>query len=382
MDTTKFTNQLKDMSAIAKRANSAEVFVKFLDDLTSDQLMILADRLTNYQPKTDSGLDSKKVAVTLLSRYVNDKSKPTFDTRSAGKKVAENSCVLEIHVRQPGFKKKMRSDDFLDRSGNNGHLDPDVLHVSKELIDRRELRDLKALKRNLVSYLASRTVPGGLLTLGNGQYLVPVARIDEIHETIQKFISDRKVLLDEFESRYPSIKEKAKEKLGDFYEEDSYPPFELLRSRYHTEYKFISNTVPEQLARVSQELYKKEAARIEQECAESAQEIRDALREGFKELISHFEDRLGKDDSGKLNVFHASRVEKLKDFLETFADRNLTEDGELANLVSKANDIVSGVDIDSLRDDEAYREGIRNSFSEIKAHSDKLIVKKTRRFDI
>lgn len=363
-----------------KEINQIIADPKSVNDLTAEKKIQLIKDLGTYKG-SEKSLRSRDVAVAIVEKSINDNSKPTFDTASVAEDIAKNTCVLEIHVRQPGFKKKIRSTEFLDRSGNEAHVDPDALHVSQEIIDRRELKDIKKLKRSLVNWLSTKTVPGGLLTLGNGQYLVPVTNIEAIHDKVQEFIVDRQELLDQFEGRYEDIKSSAKQRRGDFYDPADYPPFELLRSRYNTDYKFSSNTVPSEIQKASKALYEVEKARILKECAEAAQEIRDAQRTAMIGYTEHLVERLGLNKAGKPNTFHESSITKFVDFLDNFKSLNLTKDEELESLVEQAKDLISGADVKYIRKDEGFREALKEDFEQLKTLTDKLVVKKARKFN-
>ena len=66
-------------------------------------------------------------------------------------------------------------------------------------------------------------------------------------------------------------------------------------------------------------------------------------------------------------------------FLNTFALQNVTDDAELAGLVSKARQLVDGVDATTLRSDDLVRKSVAEGFAELRAQLDKLIVERGTR---
>lgn len=307
-------------------------------------------------------------------------------SKNTAEQVAENSCVLEIHKHEPGFSKRVDSKALFDaltmssEDPSQPNIDPDWLNVSKTLIDRKELKELRSHTRAFFAWIKWTSLPGGILTLGGGQFLMPLSRVQEVKQRIDKYVSERDGLLDAFEQKYPAVIERAKERLGSQFDATDYPEFSVIRSAYDTSYKFISNKVPEELKKVSDELYNAEKARITAECAGLVPLIQENLRARFVELVEHFKDRLATDDStGKKKRFHGSNIDKLKEFIGTFAQMNLTGDGDLAVLVEQSKALVDGADVDKIRTDDAFREQLASSFNEVKVAADKLVTERKRR---
>jgi hypothetical protein len=378
MNTNGYDNLVKDMNSAAKRIAN---FPEGLDRLTKPQLKDLYNKLSAYAPRMASGLKNKTAAMSAIDAVVEGNGRPQLidDFKGKGRKVAENSCVLELHVRQPGFTKKIDSSTFLDKSGNKGKVDADVLHVSQDLIDKKKIKDLEKHRNELLDYVKAWSVKGGLLTPGNGQFLVPVKAMDAIYEKITKFGAERDALLTEFGKQWNKIKEDAKVKRGAFYSDNDYPPFAEIRSRYTHDWKFISNNMAEELENIRKEYREQERVKIETECAATAIEIQEALREGFHSMIEHFTDRLGIDgETGKPKRFNERRIQDIKDFLETFSDRNLTGDKDLEKLTEKAKNLIEGVDAKQLRKNEDLRGSLKQAFTELTEKAGSLIEVRTR----
>lgn len=299
-------------------------------------------------------------------------------SQSVAEKIARETCILEVHRSEPGFQKKIDSSIVLN--GPNESVDPKRLYVTKALVDTKDIRDLSKHRTKFFDGLKALSLPSGLLTIGNGQYLIAVSMIDQVKTKIDTYLSERSDLLDDFEARYPAIIESAKERLGPLFNPGDYPPFPSIRSSYDTKYRFISNTVPEEIAKVSQEIYEAEQARILHLCAGEVDFIQNALREQFLELVEHFSSRLGADEeTGKAKRFHGSNIEHLKEFVATFKQMNLTGDIVLEELAAKAEALVTNVDPNKVRSDADFRADLAKSFADIKNAADKLVVDRKRK---
>lgn len=294
------------------------------------------------------------------------------------KTIAEKTCVLEVHRSEPGFQKKIESQLLLN--GPNVSVNPKRLYATKSTVTSTQLKDLTRQKNQFFDRLKALSLPSGLLTIGNGQYLILVSMADQVKTMIEEFIEERSALLDDFEARYPSIIESAKESLGPLFDPSDYPPFSQVRNTYSLTYRFLSNSVPEELEKVSKELYESEKARIQTLCSAEAEFIQSALREQFLQLIAHFSSILGVDEnSGKAKRFHGSNIDKVKDFVSSFREMNLTGDLELEKLASKAELLLSGLDPDKVRDDITFRFNLEEGFNEIKEAASKLVTDRQRK---
>lgn len=307
---------------------------------------------------------------------------PVQITQTTSKSWAENlakaTCILEVHRSEPGFHKKIDSSIVLN--GPNEGVDPKRLYVTKALVDNKEIKELGKHRTKFFDNLKAMSLPSGLLTIGNGQYLMPVALVKEIKAMIDTYLSERSALLDDFELRYPSIIESAKERLGPLFYAGDYPPFSVIRNGYSTSYRFVSNTVPEEIAKVSEAIYKAEQARILHLCEGEVDFIQNTLRERFLDLVEHFGSRLSADEgTGKAKRFHGSNIDHLKDFVATFKQMNLTGDVVLEELVTKAEALVTDVDPAKVRSDAEFRSELEKGFNDIKTAADKLVVERKRK---
>lgn len=305
-----------------------------------------------------------------------------FDAMKVGEKVAKESVVLELHIRQPGFRKKLESSSFVASElgqAEGDKTDADFIYVYKDILDKSEIKDLAKHRSAMIDYIKSLAVPARMLA--NGMYLIPLRRVEEIDQRVTVYVEEREKLLDDFRDRYDSAKEAAKLSLGKHYNEGDYPSFDYLRSFYKTEAKYLSFNVPAALEKINTDLHQREMAKVKLEWADTAVEVRNALRASFIQLTTHFGERLGKDaETGKMKTFHESSINNIKDFISTLGDRNLTNDDELENLAKEALALVEGVDVKQVRTDEAFREALAKKFEEFTKKTEGLVIIKEREF--
>lgn len=106
------------------------------------------------------------------------------------------------------------------------------------------------------------------------------------------------------------------------------------------------------------------------------EDVNTYLREAMRSLVNHLVDRLSPSESGKSKTFKSSTLTNLLEFLNTFDARNLGNDIELAQLVTTAKNVLSGVDSQLLRSDQSIANVVQNGMGTIKAQLDSLLIKK------
>lgn len=312
-----------------------------------------------------------------------------------GEKVARETVVLELHIGSPGFSKPINPEAFVKgaRDANpdvqeivdqivtdtRPDADPKLLHVSQDILDRTELKEINKLHARFNEWLRLRCIPCPI-GLGRGFFLLRLNAVEEVNNAIETFKAQRAVLIDRFGEKYAQLKQDALEQRGQFYNEADYPEWSELRKRWKVESNYLSFNVPAALERVNRELFEAESQKVKLQLADAAEEARTALRESFAGLVTHFSDQLGVDDEGKRKKFHPASLERLKAFIDAFDMKSLTEDNELRGLLDQAKDIISGVDPAELRKDYTVRETLQVAFDNVNTKASELVVARERKF--
>ena len=110
-----------------------------------------------------------------------------------------------------------------------------------------------------------------------------------------------------------------------------------------------------------------------------------ALREGFSKLVSKAAEQLVVKPGEKPKKFYDSSIEQIVEFIDTFNQRNLTNDVELEKLITQAKAIIGdpgkvGELTEQVRESTDVREKLGKKFEALtEAMSGMIEVKKTRR---
>lgn len=251
------------------------------------------------------------------------------------------------------------------------YADTSMVHVGKDILDSPELRAILAHHISIRTWIIGRSVPSPLFK--TGVFVLPISLLDEAYAYLERELAVDMRLRDEFFAAYERLQGEAKERLKELYNPSDYPPVERLKDAFSITWSLIEWNTPGKLKKINKALYDKEKAKAEAEWANATMTIRDALRVSMADLVDHFMDRLSGDEDGKPKRLHEKRVKDLNEFMELFAARNLTGDTDLAGLVERAQKIMSGVDVKSLRTDADMRKRVAEGFTEIKASLDTMV---------
>jgi hypothetical protein len=103
------------------------------------------------------------------------------------------------------------------------------------------------------------------------------------------------------------------------------------------------------------------------------------MRVKFAEIVEHWLDRLTPSPDGKKKVFKETMVGNLKEFIQNFADLNITDDAALEKLVGQAQSLVAGKSVDALRKDDAVRASVQDGMAKLKEMTDKMLTDRPNR---
>jgi hypothetical protein len=254
------------------------------------------------------------------------------------------------------------------------------LQLKKQLVVSPEYDAIKSYFGDIRNWIYRRTVPS---FFKEGFQLASLNAVSDIEDRLTKakrpsmsMDADKRELPDLVEAFlkvYPRQIEEARailEPVGQFNPQD-YPTAEVMRGAFGINWNWIAFTVPESLPEA---LKQQETDKLERQLKDAGEQITLALRESFSDLVSHLTERLTVEPGEKKKTFRDTAIGNITEFLETFSNRNLMNDVELAALVGKAKNLLTDVKPDQLRSLASVRDNTLKGFTEIKDTLSKLIV--------
>ena len=277
--------------------------------------------------------------------------------------IAENTVLLAMHFGMPGNTRRISS-TYIEVDA-----DRDAVSAYKELLSGELLKRIATADTAFRDWVRNRSLPSKLLKAG--MYRIPLVMLENIDAAIGRYTAERKVGVEDFMDRYGYLVEDARTRLRGLYNPLDYPLAAEMRIKFRVTFEYLAFDVPDTLDRVSSDILDRERAKAATSAQVEAEEIRQALREGFAELIEHAVDRLGSYTEGKKQgenrTFRNSLIERVSEFFETFNGRNVLGDDELGDMVERARELMSGIKPDTLRKNQDTRDRVKNGLAALKS---------------
>ena len=181
----------------------------------------------------------------------------------------------------------------------------------------------------------------------------------------------------ELDRHYDELRSAARQRLGDLFDASDYPV--SLIGLFAIEHDYPSVEPPDYLRQLSPELYQQECRRVQSRFDEAVQLAEQAFLHELSRLVEHMTERMSGADDGKPRVFRDSAVTNLTEFFERFRTLNVRSNEQLDELVSRAQQVIGGVEPQRLRDSAVLRQRVVTQLSGVQSSLDGLLVDRPRR---
>ncbi len=249
------------------------------------------------------------------------------------------------------------------------------LSAGKKLLDtsHRAFKAVTAIKGRAIHFFHGVSLPYP----ESGVRLIRQGTIPDFDKQIAIFREELAEAVIELDRHYGELRFAARDRLGDLYDSSDYPA--SLVGAFAIEHDFPSVEPPPYLRQLSPELYQQECHRVQSRFNEAIQMAESAFTEELSRLVSHLTERLSGTDDGKPKVFRDSVVENLTEFFDRFKQLNIGSNDQLEQLVTQAQQVVSGVRPQQLRFNHEVRERVATQLSGVQSVLDGLLVDRPRR---
>jgi hypothetical protein len=249
--------------------------------------------------------------------------------------------------------------------------DKSLIRVSKTLLDSGELAAIGKLDAETRAAIVAIALPS---FFRSGVYLVPIPAIEMIEGILEDAKGKRAALIEAFLNVYKERKAQAEVRLKTLFNPADYPTIGQVRAAFTFDWSWVSFSTPGKLKEISADFFKQEQEKAASKWQQATDEITLLLRQQLKDLVDHMLDRLEPGNDGKPRKFHGTTVTKIKTFLDSFSIRNVTDDAQLAMIVKSAAQLLEGVNVDDIRENEAVRSNTQKGFQLVKDCLDTLVV--------
>lgn len=249
------------------------------------------------------------------------------------------------------------------------------LSAGKKLLDTRHaaFKAVTTIRGRAIAYWKGVSLPfpePGIRLICQDEIIVFDQSIAEFRRELDKAV-------DELDRHYEELRNAARDRLGDLFNPDDYPP--SLIGMFEIEHDYPSVEPPNYLRQLNPELYEQECQRVQSRFDEAVQLAEQAFLSELTQMVEHLTERLTGRQDGKPKVFRDTAVTNLTDFFDRFRSLNIRSNEQLDELVANAQQIITGVNPQQLRDSQDVRERVASQMSAVQYHLDQLLVDRPRR---
>ena len=265
--------------------------------------------------------------------------------------LSSTTMFMRVRFSTLGNSKKIQG----SASILNTDADTDKLGVSATLLDSPELVAIRQADTSLRKWLKNTCLPSfdaGFMIVPNKLFKVTRAKLNDFKNNV------RPALVEDFIKAYPELVKKSKAALGSLSEDDYYLSVDEARKAFDFEWYAVDFGVPGKLKKIDAEAYAEELEKAEAQIKNAAVEVTAVMRQACFELVNHLKERLEPGKEGKPKILKESAINNLKEFLNNFDLRNVTNDKALAGEVAKIKSLLNGTDAVSLRTSDEFRSKI------------------------
>ena len=308
-----------------------------------------------------------------------------MSTEIAEQPIADNVAQTANELRQTmgavrvsfswlGTQRKL-SDAQTKQAADTFHAETDLVTASKKLIDTKNptYRVLTALKSQVSAYWRSMTLPYPQ----EGVRLIKQSDVEGFEAKMREFKEQLAAAAANLQLEYETLKEAARQKLGDLFNPADYPP--TLEGVFDIKWEYPAVEAPNYLMNFNPELYEQEQRRVQERFETAVLMTEQAFAERLQELVSHLIERLADEPDGTKKTFRSSAVDNFKEFYENFRRMNVRSNAQLENLIRQANDLVAGVEVKELRNNDEVRRNLSQQMATVQSSLDNLITNAPRR---
>ena len=283
--------------------------------------------------------------------------------------IFEMGCLIQLSTSVWGARRKIKTGQITDMAGAN-----EWLSTHKKLIDPCALKPIQKVASAARGYLSGVSLPFPI----NGMLFVPKEMISRVDKELYRFKSEFDSKIEDFVSRYDELREVAVVYLGDLFNETDYPVD--IRSKFSFAWRFIVLDVPNGNSGVlSPEVYEREKTKFVQTMEEARELAIVSLREEFSSMIKRVTERFTNGHGTKSKIFKNGTINNFYEFFETFRERNIFRDTELAELVDQAEAILGGKTAETIRSNDQLKDHIREGMVEMEKSMENILSRPRRR---
>ncbi|HJN11219.1 MAG TPA: hypothetical protein QF564_21205 [Pirellulaceae bacterium] len=298
----------------------------------------------------------------------------TSPSTSPSQRLRTSFAAVRIAFTWLGTRKTLSTEQKAQAAETFG-AEGESLSAGKKLLDTKHpaFKAVTGVRSRIVSLWKGMSLPYP----ESGVRLIRQDQIDTFTEQLTSLREELDEAVWRLDEHYAELKSAARDRLGSLFNSADYP--ESLRGMFQVTWDFPSVEPPDYLRQLNPEVYRQECERVASRFDEAVQLAEGAFVEELQSLVSHLTERLAGQSDGKPKVFRDSAIENLTAFFERFRELNIRSSEQLDDLVGQCQQVVSGVEPQTLRDSQVLRTSVASELSQVQNVLDDLLVDRPRR---
>jgi len=267
----------------------------------------------------------------------------------------KKGCLVQLSTSIWGATRKINPNQFTDKV-----VSSEWLRANKKLVDPDALKPINKIANMARSYLNAVSLPFPL----HGLVFMPKEMISKVDEKLDCFKTDFNNTVEAFIASYDQLREVAMVYLGELFNEMDYPID--VSSKFSFNWRFVILDVPNgNTAILAPEVYEREKEKFVQTMEQARELAIQSLRDEFAGMVERITERFTTGPNGKPKIFKNGTVNNFYEYFETFKDRNIFRDDQLAELVERAQGILGGTSAETIRSNDQLKERVRSDMQAV-----------------
>lgn len=286
----------------------------------------------------------------------------------------ETTAAVRVSFTWFGVRKALTNEQKSQAAEPFG-AEGDFLSARKKLLDTRHAayKEVTAVRGKVGAFWKSLTLPYP----EPGVRLIRQHEVEPFNRKMASFRTQLQTAVTRLDRHYSELKVAAQRRLGELFNENDYPT--TLRGLFDLAWDFPNVEPPDYLHQLNPAIYEQERNRVAARFEEAVCMAEQAFIGELAKLIEHLAERLSDNGDGERKIFRDSAISNLTEFFDRFRQLNVRSNQELDALVERARQIVSGIEPQALRDNDALRRHVATQFSQVQSVIDGMLVDRPRR---
>lgn len=309
-----------------------------------------------------------------MTTLLDESARRTRSDTSSAERLRAEMIALRLSFTWFGTRKSLSPAQKTTAAESFG-AKGDYLTAGKKLINTTHPRfkAVSSIRSRAISYFKAMSLPYP----EPGLRLIKQSDLGVMTTQLGTFKQDLDAAAEQLDRHYGELKAAARRRLGDLYDPADYPA--SLDGLFDMTWDFPSVEPPDYLRQLAPELYQQECRRVQARFDEAVQLAETAFTEELAKLVEHLSERLSGQVDGKPKVFRDTMITNLTEFFERFGHLNVRSNEQLDELVTRAQEVVRGVEPQQLRDNQSLRQRVATQLSGVQSALDGLLIDRPRR---